>query len=54
MNKHFKLGKRGKEAIWELFGCSLLTDGLAGLREDNAYVKNDSTPLLQHKGTIQD
>ena len=45
------MGKRGKEAIWKLWGHSPLTDGLAGLREANAYVKNGRTPGI--KGRIR-
>lgn len=52
LNEGLKMGKRGKEAIWRLLGCSPLTDGLSALREANAYVKNGSSP--KHKGTNQD
>ena len=45
------MGRRGKEAMWKLLGCSPLTDGLAGLREANAYVKNGSPP--SRKGRIR-
>lgn len=44
MNKELKLEKRGKEAIGKLSGSSPLTDGIAGLRETKAYVKNGNSP----------
>lgn len=53
VHKELKLGKRGKEAIWKLSGCSPLTDGLAGLKEAIAYVKNGSPPSIQGRIRIR-
>lgn len=47
----FKLEKRGKEAVWKRLGCSPLTDGLAGLREAEAYFRDGSSPSI--KGPIR-
>lgn len=53
VNQLWKLGQRGKEAIWKLLECSLFTDGLAGLREANAYVKKWQLPPPNIKGPIR-
>lgn len=45
--------KKGKEAIWKLLGCSLLTDGLAELREANAYVRNGRPLSLKERVGIR-